>query len=65
MLGVDLSSVAVAKASEAAATQGLGERTRFAQRDLSTTPPPVKERVAVTRDGVAAVAHDIVLRAVR
>lgn len=142
VLGVDLSSVAVAKASAAAATEGLGGRTRFEQRDLSTTPPPegafdlvtahylhvlpehrdaiygglaravrpggallmalhdvsdieagvahpppftmlsrdelaavadgfaevsctVKERVAVTRDGAAAVAHDIVLRAVR
>ena len=142
VLGVDLSSVAVAKASSAAATEGLGGRTRFEQRDLSTTPPPeeafdlvtahylhvlpehrdaiygrlaravcpggtllialhdvsdieagvshpppftmlsrdelaavadgfaevsctVKERVAVTRDGAAAVAHDIVLRAVR
>lgn len=141
MLGVDLSSVATAKA-QAAAAEGLGDRARFEQRDLSTTPPPegafdlvtahylhvlpehrhaiygglaravrpggtllmalhdvsdieagvshpppftmlsrdelaavadgfaevsctVKERAAVSRDGAAAVAHDIVLRAVR
>ncbi|WAB84786.1 class I SAM-dependent methyltransferase [Microcella daejeonensis] len=41
VLGVDLSSVAVARATAEAARLGLAPRASFAQRDLSVDPPAV------------------------
>ncbi len=48
VFGVDLSSVAIDRARDAAHERGLGARVRLEQRDLSTTPPPEAEFDLVT-----------------